>query len=249
MTLVGRLAARARALDRSLGLLAAMAFITQLGVSVMLPLLPLYAQSLGATPFVLGLLISGFGVTLAAGQLAAGFMADRIAPRRLVVTGLGVYAAANIAIAISTSAAQLIVYRGVAGLGAGIGQVAERLYIGQVAARARLAFANSIISAAYSAGTVAGPAIGGLLAHVGDLHLPFVVVGLTSFAAAAAGWFLPRPPERIAEPASGVGSERLDGSAPAAAGCWCRAGRRRLIVRRIAVLFVVQPRRSVANGE
>ena len=179
---LSRLLARLRGLDRALGLLALMAFVTQLGVSVMLPLLPLYAQSLGATPFVLGLLISGFGVTLAIGQLGAGLLAERIAPRRLVVSGLGIYALANIAIAASSGALQLILYRGVAGLGAGIGQVAERLYISQVAERTRLAFANGIISAAYSAGTVAGPTIGGLLAAMGDLRLPFIVVGVTSLA-------------------------------------------------------------------
>jgi DHA1 family multidrug resistance protein-like MFS transporter len=69
--LVGSLSARAaglgRGLDRSLALLAAIAFITQIGVAVMLPLLPLYATQLGATPRVLGLLTSSF----AAGANAA----------------------------------------------------------------------------------------------------------------------------------------------------------------------------------
>ena len=80
---VGRMASRARSLDSPIAVLAAMAFITQLGVSVMLPLLPLYAQSLGATPFVLSLLVGGFAIALAGGQLASGFLAERFASRRL----------------------------------------------------------------------------------------------------------------------------------------------------------------------
>lgn len=189
-----RAASRVRRLDRPIALLAGMAFITQLGVSVMLPLLPLYALSLGATPFVLGLMVSGFAVMLAIGQLAAGFLAERLASRRLVIAGLGIYAAANIGIAVSASAVLLVGYRGLAGLGSGVTQLAERLYITQVAERTRLAFANGLLSAAGAAGAVCGPAIGGLLAAMGDLRLPFVVVGITSLAATIAGWFLPAPP-------------------------------------------------------
>ncbi len=192
-----------RGLDRPIALLAGMAFILQVGVSVMLPLLPLYAQSLGASPFVLGLMISGFAVMLAVGQLAAGFLTERFAARRLVVTGLGTYAAANIGIAASASAVLLIGFRGLAGLGSGVAQVAERLYLSQVADRSRLAFANGLLSAAGSAGAVAGPVFGGLLAAAGDLRLPFIVVGITSALAAIGGWFLPPPMARaeVAQPA------------------------------------------------
>jgi MFS family permease len=131
------MASRARSIDRPIALLPAMAFITQLGVSVMLPLLPLYAQSMGATPFVLSLLVGGFAIALAIGQLASGFLAERFPSRRLVVTGIGLYAGANVAIATAATAFQLIAFRAAAGLGSGINQVAERLYVTQVAERGR----------------------------------------------------------------------------------------------------------------
>ena len=238
---IRRVATGTRNLDRPIALLGAMAFITQLGVSVMLPLLPLYAQSLGATPFVLSLLVGGFAIALAVGQLASGFLAERLASRRLVVAGMGVYAGANVAIAGSATAIQLIAFRAIAGLGSGVNQVAERLYLTQVAGRARLAFANSILSAAGSAGSVLGPTVGGVLAAVGDLRAPFIVVGITSLAAAIGGLFLPAPTTRsqvgqgsadpatpggaIAEPAGGT----IAGSAQATSG-----------PRLLVVLFVVQ---------
>ena len=70
----------ARAVDPALWLLAAIGFISQIGISVMLPLLPLYATELGAPPFVLGLLTSLFAITNAAGQLGAGFLSERFGP-------------------------------------------------------------------------------------------------------------------------------------------------------------------------
>ena len=71
--------ATVRGMDRPLALLAVMAFVVQIGVAVMLPLLPLYAQQFGATPFVLGLLTSAHAVMSAVGQLAGGFLTERFA--------------------------------------------------------------------------------------------------------------------------------------------------------------------------
>jgi DHA1 family multidrug resistance protein-like MFS transporter len=192
-TMTTRAAAAIRELDRPLALLAGMAFITQVGVAVMLPLLPLYATQLGASPTVLGWLISAFGVTNAIGQLIGGFLAERFPARRLVPAGIGVYATANVLIATATAAIPLIAYRATAGLGAGLNQVAERLYVTQVTASARRAFANGVLSAAGAAGSVLGPAIGGLLAAVSDLRVPFILVGVTSALATGAALFLPRP--------------------------------------------------------
>ena len=77
------------AVDPALGLLAAIGFVSQVGISVMLPLLPLYATELGAPPIVLGLLTSAFAVTNAFGQLGAGFLSERWGARRLMTAGLG----------------------------------------------------------------------------------------------------------------------------------------------------------------
>jgi MFS family permease len=196
----GRLAELGRGLDSSLALLAAIAFITQIGVAVMLPLLPLYAVQLGASPIVLGLLTSVFALTNAAGQLLAGFLSDRTGPRRLLPAGLGLYAVSNLLIATASSAVPLIIWRGLAGLGGGTSLVSERLYVRRVIDRSRLAFANGLLSSAGSAGQIAGPIFGGFIAAISDLRVPFLVVGVTSSIATVAALFLPR----IRETASSV---------------------------------------------
>ena len=188
-----RVRAWGRGLSPAIALLGAMAFITQVGVSIMLPLLPLYATSLGATPTVLGLLTSSFAILIAVGQLAGGYLVERVAPRRLVSAGIGVYAASNVMIATAGTALSLIAFRSLAGLGSGVNQVSERLYVAQAIDRARLAFANGVLSAAGSAGSVLGPTVGGLLVGVSDVRLPFLVVAGTSATAAVASLFLPKP--------------------------------------------------------
>ncbi len=180
----------------ALAVLATISFVSSLGISIMLPLLPLYALSLGASPLQLGLMTSGFAIANGVAQFASGFLMDRFGARRFIVAGIGTYAAANVLIATAPTAIALIGYRVVAGLGGGINMVATRLYIAQTAEQASLAFFNSIISAANSAGSVFGPGFGGLVAVAGDLRAPFFIVAATSALAFVAALFLPRPKQR-----------------------------------------------------
>jgi len=183
-----------RELDRSIAVLASIAFISSVGVSIMLPLLPLFAIQVGATPSELGLMVSIFAVTQTIGQLGSGAMIGRVSPRRQMPLGQASYAAANFLISTATAAVPLIAFRALAGLGGGLSIIAERLYIARVADRAKLAFTNGIVSAAGSSGSVLGPTIGAILAI--NLRIPFIVVGTTAtLAAIAAILFLPAEPK------------------------------------------------------
>jgi MFS family permease len=239
-TIVERARSWGRGLSPAIALLGAMAFSTQVGVSIMLPLLPLYATSLGATPTVLGLLTSSFAILIAVGQLAGGYLVERVAPRRLVSLGIGTYAAANVLISTAGAALPLIAFRSLAGLGSGVNQVSERLYVAQAIDRARLAFANGVLSAAGSAGSVLGPTVGGLLVGVSDLRLPFLVVAATSMTSTIASLFLPKPPAQV--PANYTDSTTRAASADLAAPR--PAGGRRVTwsnaTRLLVVLFLVQ---------
>ena len=86
----------------------------------------------------------------------------------------------NALIATAATAAWLLTWRTTAGFGGGAMIVSERIYLAQSIEPARRAFANGIISAAQSAGTVAGPAFGGFAAAIGGLRAPFVIVAVTS---------------------------------------------------------------------
>jgi MFS family permease len=206
-----RAATIAGGLDPALAVLAVIGFVSQVGISVMLPLLPLFATELGATPFVLGMLTASFAITNAIGQLGTGFLADRFGSRPFMSGGVGAYAVMNALIATSSAAPWLIAWRSLAGFGGGAMIVAERIYVTEVTHPARRAFANGIISAAQSAGSVMGPVVGGFAASIGGLRAPFVIVAATSAIAFVGTLFLPRP--RRAAPAT-AGASPDDGPIP-----------------------------------
>jgi MFS family permease len=200
----GRLAT---AIDPALALLAGIGFVSQVGVAVMLPLLPLFATELGAPPFVLGLLTSSFAVTNAVGQVGSGFLAERIGARRTLTAGVGLYASMNALIATAASAPWLLAWRSIAGFGGGAMIISERIYIAQIVDPARRGFSNGVISAAQSAGTVFGPAVGSFAAAIGGLRAPFVLVALTSAIAFVGTLFLPSPATRQAAVVDADGDE------------------------------------------
>jgi predicted MFS family arabinose efflux permease len=206
--MLASLRARTGAIDPALGLLAFIGFIAQVGIAVMLPLLPLFATELGARPFELGLLTSVFAITNGIGQLGAGFMTDRYGARRLISGGLALYSAMNALIATAATAVWLLAWRALSGFGGGALIVSERVYIVEVTRPERRAFANGIVSAAASAGTVTGPAFGGLIAAVGGLRAPFVVVATTSAIALVASFALR---SRRAASIDAEGSTLVDG--------------------------------------
>jgi MFS family permease len=208
--------AAVRDLDRPIAVLALIAFVSQVGVSVMLPLLPLYAQHLGATPDQLGLMVSSFAVTQTIGQLGSGAMLGLVSARRQMPIGQAAYAAANVLIATAGAAVPLIVFRALAGLGGGLSIIAERLYIARVADQARLAFTNGIVSAAGSAGSVFGPLVGGAaILAAGDLRVPFILVAITATVAMVSALaFL--PPERVRPPSGATAATDTTDSARAA---------------------------------
>lgn len=177
----------------ALAVLATISFVSQLGIAIMLPLLPLYGLKLGATPTELGLMTTAFAIANGVSQFASGSLMDRFGSRRFVLVGTGIYASANALIASASSAWALIGFRGIAGIGGGVNLVATRLYVSHAADPKRLALVNSIISAAASSGSVLGPALGGFVAASADLRAPFLIVAGTSALAFVAALFLPRP--------------------------------------------------------
>lgn len=203
---------RLAAVRGPLAVVAAISFISSLGIGVMLPLMPLYAISLGATPVQLGLMTAAFSLTNTAGQLLAGVYMDRTGSLPFIRFGTAIYAAGNALIATAQDALALIAYRSFAGLGAGGNIIGSRVYIAQVAPAERMAMVNGVLASAASAGSVIGPAFGGTIVELFDLRAPFVIVAVTSGLAFFALLTLPAPSKPAQAPRIGAPTSALNRS-------------------------------------
>jgi MFS family permease len=203
---------RIASLRGPLAVVAAISFISSLGIGVMLPLMPLYAISLGASPLQLGLMTSAFSLTNTVGQFLGGVYMDRSGSLPFIRVGTAMYAGANALIATAQDAVALIGYRGLAGLGAGGNLVGTRVYIAQIAPAERMAMVNGVLASAASAGSVIGPAFGGTIVQLFDLRAPFVIVAITSGLAFLGLLTLPVPVKKASAPRIGAPTSALNRS-------------------------------------
>jgi multidrug resistance protein len=152
---------------RRLFVLMLVAFVDMMGLMMIWPLLPLYADNLGATPTIVGLLAASFPVAQLVSSPVWGYVSDRYGRRPALLVGLGASALAYIVFGFAHSVWLLFVSRFVQGLGGGTTGVVQAYVADSMLPRER-AKALGWLSAATSAGVLFGPGIGSLVHKFGD---------------------------------------------------------------------------------
>jgi len=93
--------------------------LRMLGLFMILPVLSLFAESLeGATPLLIGLAISVYGLTQALLQIPFGLMSDRFGRKKIIITGLLLFIAGSVVAALSTTIYGVLIGRALQGSGA-----------------------------------------------------------------------------------------------------------------------------------
>lgn len=191
------------------------------GQGITAPLLPLYARSFDVSTSVVGLTFTVFAVARLLVNIPAGNLADRRGIRMLLVAGPVVNALGMIGSGLAVGIGDLMAWRFVAGAGSAMYMTAGQLYVLAASAPERRGRNLSINSGALLAGFAIGPAIGGGLAELGGLRMPFFVVGGLGLAAALYSFARLAEPERTATTEPSVGTRSAtDPPPPGPSGSW-----------------------------
>ena len=137
------------------------AFVDMVGFAMVLPLIPFYAASMGATGFIVGLLISAFSVAQLVSAPSWGKVSDRFGRRPAVIAGLLISALAYVVFGLAQTLWILLLSRVVQGVGGGTVGVLQA-YVADASKPEDRAKGLGWLSAATSAGAVVGPAFGSL---------------------------------------------------------------------------------------
>ena len=171
-----------RSADRLVRALALTTFLQWFGASAILPLLPVYLRHRGASDAVVGAVMAAFYAAGVLVQYPAGWLADRVGRRPVLVGGLLTYAAASLAFLLPVSPLGDIGLRALQGIGAGASEVAALALISGAVALERRGRAFGSIYRGQLAGMAIGPLLGSLVT-VGSLGIVFALSGITSIAA------------------------------------------------------------------
>ncbi len=163
------------------------AFVDMLGLIIVFPLLPFYAQNLGANAAMVGALVAAFSVAQLLAAPVWGWLSDRYGRRPAILVGLLLSAVAYVIFAFAGTLWLLFLSRIVQGLGGGtIGVV--QAYVSDVSEPRDRAKTLGWLSAVTSLGAVIGPAIGSALVRFGGHHAPGIGSALLCLLVSGFAW-------------------------------------------------------------
>jgi multidrug resistance protein len=182
-------------------------FIDLLGFGIIIPLLPFYAETFGASAMAVGLLSASYSLMQFLFAPIWGRLSDRIGRRPVILIGLFGSFAAYLLFGLADSLAVLFVARIAAGI-AGANIPTAQAFIADTTTPENRARGMGLVGAAFGLGFVFGPAIGGFLSHWGYAAPAFFASAL-SFANFLAAVFV-LPESRPVEAAPPPSRTRLD---------------------------------------
>jgi MFS family permease len=163
-------------LPREVAILSAVSFTVALGYGIVAPAIPAFAQQFGVSVAAAASVISAFALMRVAFALPAGRLVDRFGTRRVMAAGIAVVAVSSLLAGLSRSFAELLVLRGVGGLGSAMFSVsAQALLLASVPSGLR-GRASGLYTGGFLLGSITGPALGGVVASW-SLRAPFFLYG------------------------------------------------------------------------
>ncbi|MFP3951260.1 MAG: MFS transporter [Candidatus Bathyarchaeia archaeon] len=179
-------------MKRDLQILLLVIFTAMLGLGIISPIMPVYAQSLELTMVQIGFLGSAWSISRFVFTAPAGRLSDTYSKKRIIAFGLGSYAAVSILYSLAWDFTSLISIRFLHGVGSAMAMPVAMAYAAELAPDGMEGRFMGTMNLAMFAGMSLGPFIGGTLSEMFDLNAPFYLMGgLTSLSLLFTILFLP----------------------------------------------------------
>ena len=170
--------------------------VNLIGFGIIIPLLPFYAETFGASPLTIGLLFATFSIAQLVASPVLGAWSDKWGRRPVLIFSLIGTVISFVMLAMAQSLAMLFAARIVDGLSGG-NITTARAYIGDISTDENRARMFGVLGAAFGLGFIIGPALGGLFAQI-SYTAPIWAAAAITVAAAVLAWFwLPETVHRV----------------------------------------------------
>lgn len=187
-SMLGASSGKLPSIPREIRVLVAAAFVIALGFGLIAPILPQFATSFDVGAAAASVIVSVFAFTRLIFAPVSGKLTDRLGEPAVYVTGVLIVAASTILCGFAQSYTQLLVFRGLGGLGSTMFTVSAMALIARMSPREIRGRIAGLYSGAFLLGNVAGPVMGSLMAGLG-FRLPFFIYGGSLVVAAAIVYF------------------------------------------------------------
>lgn len=159
------------------------------GFGIIIPVLPFFAEKVGASPTELGFLMAVYSLMQLIFAPMWGRISDRIGRKPVIMIGIAGLALSFFMMAVSTKLWMLFAARIIGGFLSSANMPTTMAYVADITSPEDRGKGMGIIGAAVGLGFIFGPAIGGIFSKT-SLNAPFYVAGISSIVTLFLVFFL-----------------------------------------------------------
>jgi MFS transporter, DHA1 family, multidrug resistance protein len=162
-----------------LPILFAIMFLVMVGFGIIIPVMPFYAEEMGASPTELGLLMAVYSLMQLLFAPMWGRISDRFGRKPVMMIGIFGLALSFFLMGLSTELWMLFAARVVGGILSSANMPTVMAYVADITSEEDRGKGMGIIGASVGLGFIFGPAIGGIFSEQ-SLHMPFYIAGVSA---------------------------------------------------------------------
>lgn len=164
---------------KALPILFAIMFLVMVGFGIIIPVIPFYAEEIGASPTELGLLMAVYSFMQLLFAPVWGRVSDRIGRKPVMLIGILGLALSFFLMGLASELWMLFAARIIGGMLSAANMPTAMAYVADITSEEDRGKGMGIIGAATGLGFIFGPAIGGVFAET-SLTIPFYLAGASS---------------------------------------------------------------------
>lgn len=169
--------------------LCAVVAVNQLGFGIIVPVVPLFADSFGVTQAAVGLAVAVYGLGRLLFNFPMGQLTERHGRRRVILWGELITVVGSLLCGLAPSFEWLIAFRFIGGIGAATVLTGAQVMLADISTPANRGRMMSVYMGWFLFAVGLGPTPGGIIARFYGLQAPFFAFAALGLAAALLCWW------------------------------------------------------------
>jgi len=162
--------------------LSLVTLLVLLGLSMVSPILPTYAESFQVSYTLVGFVISSFAITRMLLDMPAGILSRRFDKKKIMISGLILISTSSVLAGFAPNYITLIIARMLEGAGSALYVTTATVFLIQISGEEKRGQYMSLYMGMLLLGAIFGPTFGGIIADIYGIRAPFfayaIITGL-----------------------------------------------------------------------
>jgi len=172
--------------------LSLVTFLVLLGLSMVAPVLPTYAESFQVSYTLVGFVVSSFAVTRMVLDLPAGLLSRRFDKKKIMISGLVLISTSSVLAGLAPNYLVLVIARMIEGAGSALYVTTATVFLAQISGEKKRGQWMSLYMGMLLLGAIFGPTFGGIIADTYDIRAPFFAYAIITGLGAVPTFVLPK---------------------------------------------------------